>query len=152
MADPRFFDKVESLTLEQIIAVGEVTVSDTTDKTRVFQNVAGLAEAGPEDVSWAFIPKAREDLKNTKAGAVIVPEKFLSFVPQGCIPLISKDPHRSYGLVASAFYPNKVVPFISDKAYIDPTAKIGDGCRIEAGAFIGPNVIWEWDVLSVQMP
>ena len=141
MADPRFFDKVDSLTLEQIIAVGEVTVSETVDKTSVFQNVAGLTEAGPNDVSWAFIPKAREDLKRTKAGAVIVPEKFLSYVPAGCIPLISKDPHRSYGLVAGAFYPTKVVPFISDKAYIDPAAKIGEGCRIEAGAFIGPHVV-----------
>ena len=140
MADPRFFDKVDSLTLEQIGAVGEVSVPAGADLSRVFRDVAGLAEAGPDDVSWAFIPKAREDLKNTKAGAVIVPEKFLEYVPNGCIALVSKDAHRSYGLVASAFYPRQIEPMISEKAVIDPTAQLGEGCRVEAGAFIGPNV------------
>ena len=140
MADPRFFDKIDSLTLEKIASIAEVSLPDGVDKTRAFENVAGLAEAGSTDVSWAFIPKAREDLKNTKAGAVIVPEKFLEYVPAGCIALVSKDAHRSYGLLASAFYPRQFEPMISDKAHIDPTAIIGEGCRIEAGAFIGPNV------------
>ena len=140
MADPRFFDKIDSLTLEKIASIAEVSLPDGTDKTRTFKDVAGLAEAGADDVSWAFIPKVREDLKNTKAGAVIVPEKFLEYVPRGCIALVSKDAHRSYGLLASAFYPRQFEPMISDKAYVDPTANIGEGCRIEAGAFIGPNV------------
>ena len=140
MADPRFFDKVASLTLGQIVEIGEVTAPTEADLNRTFSDVAGLAEAGPTDVSWAFIPKAREDLKQTKAGAVIVPEKFLEYVPSGCVALVAKDAHRSYGLVASAFYPRRVEAMISDKAYVDPTAQIGEGCRIEAGAFIGPNV------------
>ena len=140
MADPRFFDKVASLTLEEIASVGEVSLPEGADKNRSFTDVAGLGEAGSDNISWAFIPKVREDLKNTKAGAVIVPEKFLEYVPSGCLALVSKDPHRSYGLVASAFYPRKIEPMISDKAYIDTTAVIGEGCRIEAGAFIGPNV------------
>ena len=140
MADPRFFKKIESLTLAQIESIGEVTLPDGTDKNIAFTNVAGLQEAGPKDISWAFIPKVREDLKNTKAGAVIVPEKFLDCVPQGCIALVSKDAHRSYGLVASAFYPRTFEPMISDRAYVDETAKLGTGCRVEAGAFIGPNV------------
>ena len=141
MADTRFFDKVDSLTLEQIVAVGEVQSPQNADLSRVFKDVAGLAEAGPDDVSWAFIPKAREDLKTTKAGAVIVPEKFLEYVPAGCMALVAKDAHRSYGLVASAFYPRTFEPAVSDRAFVDPTAKIGAGCRIEAGAFIGPDVV-----------
>ena len=140
MADPRFFDKVESLTLEQIEKSGEVLLPNDVDKTRLFKDVAGLKEAGPDDISWAFIPKVREDLKNTKAGAVIVPEKFKEYVPEGCIALISKDAHRSYGLVASAFYPRRFEAKISDKAYIDETAELGEGCRVEAGAYIGSNV------------
>ena len=140
MADSRFFDKTDSLTLEEISSIAEVSLPDGVDKTRVFKDVAGLTEAGSDEVSWAFIPKVREDLKNTKAGAVIVPEKFLEYVPDGCIALVSKDAHRSYGLLASAFYPRRFEPMISEKAYIDPTATIAEGCRIEAGAFIGPNV------------
>ncbi|MDY6407799.1 MAG: UDP-3-O-(3-hydroxymyristoyl)glucosamine N-acyltransferase, partial [Pseudomonadota bacterium] len=141
MADPRFFQKIASLSLAQIEAVGEVTLPADADKNKVFTDVAGLSEAGENDISWAFIPKAREDLKKTKAGAVIVPEKFLDCVPQGCIPLVAKDAHRSYGLVASAFYPRVFEAMISDRAYVDQTAKLGTGCRVEAGAYIGPNVV-----------
>ena len=140
MADPRFFKKTDCLSVAEIAQIGEISLPEGTDTSKTFKNVAGLDTAGPEDVSWAFIPKVRESLKNTKAGAVIVPEKFLDLVPAGCLALVSKDPHRSYGLVASAFYPRQITPFISEKAYVDETASLGEGCRIEAGAYIGAGV------------
>lgn len=141
MADNRFFHKVDKLTLAQIIDAGHLSVADKTDTSIVFQDVADLKNATPDTVSWAFIPKVREDLKNTKAGAVIVPQKFAEYVPQGTIALIAKDAHRSYGLVAQAFYPNTFEAGISERATVDPTAKLGEGCRVEAGAVIGANVV-----------
>lgn len=141
MADPCFFEKVAGMTLAEIALVGEVTIPVGVDESRVFTDVASIDQAGPTDISWAFIPAMREPLKKTKAGAVIVPEKFLEFVPEGVIALISSDPHRSYGLIASAFYPRKVEGFISDRAFVHESAQVGAGCRIEAGAYIGPRVI-----------
>ncbi len=141
MADNRFFHKVDKLTLAQIIEVGNLSVAEGTDTSIVFQDVADLKNATADTVSWAFIPKVREDLKNTKAGAVIVPQKFAEYVPQGTIALIAKDAHRSYGLVAQAFYPNTFEGGISEWAMVDPSAKLGEGCRVEAGAVIGPNVV-----------
>lgn len=140
MADNRFFDKIDGLTLAQIAEAADVVLPEGADKSRVFNDVADLKSASKDDVSWAFIPKVREDLKNTKAGAVIVPEKFVSNVPDGCIALVAKDAHRSYGLLAQAFYPANVQAFIHPSAVIDPTAKIGEGCRVDAGAVIGENV------------
>ncbi len=141
MTDTRFFDKIEGLTLGEIAKIGEITLPEGVSSDRVFLDVASIDKATENDVTWAFIPAMREPLKNTKAGAVIVPEKFLEFVPEGVIPLISKDPHRSYGLVASAFYPQVVESFISDKAFIHPTASLGEGCCVAAGAYIGENVV-----------
>ncbi len=142
MADARFFHKVEGgLTLTKIAEVGEVILPEGIDGNKVFQDVADLENATPDDVSWAFIPSVRDALKTTKAGAVIVPEKFKEFVPQGTIALISKDAHRSYGLVASAFYPRTFEPGISPSAHVDPTAQIGAGCRVAPGAVIGKNVV-----------
>ncbi len=141
MADTRFFKKVSGLTLAEIAKIGELKLPDNADLNREFNDVASIDMAGANEVTWAFIPAMREPLKNTKAGAVIVPENFLEFVPEGVIALVSNDPHRSYGLVASAFYPREVESYISDKAYIHPTAQLGEGCRIEAGAYIGANVV-----------
>lgn len=141
MADERFFRKKESLTLAEIIRIGELLFPEGADGSRIFTDVAALDEATAEQVSWAFIPSMRSALSQTKAGAVIVPEKFVNLIPAGVIPLISADPHRSYGLVANAFYPHTVEAYISPRAVIDETARFGEGCRIEAGAFIGPNVV-----------
>lgn len=140
MADNRFFDKINGLTLAQIAKAADVVLPDNADESRVFKDVADLKTANGDDVSWAFIPKVREDLKNTKAGAVIVPQKFVSFVPNGCLALVAKDAHRSYGLLAQAFYPTIVDGVIHPSAVIDPSAKLGEGCRVDAGAVIGGNV------------
>lgn len=141
MADLKFFNKIEGLTLEEIAKIGELKLPEGISSDRVFKDVASIDSATENDVSWAFIPAMREPLKGTKAGAVIVPEKFLEFVPEGVIALVSADPHRSYGLVASAFYPEKVESEISEKAFIHPTAQLGEGCRVAAGAYIGENVV-----------
>lgn len=140
MADTRFFHKKEALSLAEIAAIAEVTLPADVDSARLFFDVASLNDATADQVSWAFIAGVRDDLKKTKAGAVIVPEKFASLVPQGCLALVSKDAHRSYGLLAQAFYPRVFAAGISPRAVIDETADIGEGARIEAGAVIGAHV------------
>ncbi len=140
MADTRFFRKKEALSLAEIAAVAEVILPTNADPEQLFFDVASLNEAKADQISWAFIPSVRDDLKKTKAGAVIVPEKFVSLVPQGCLALVSKDAHRSYGLLAQAFYPRVFEAGISPRAVVDETAVIGEGSRIEAGAVIGAHV------------
>lgn len=141
MADKRFFKKIKGLTLAEIARIGEVVLPNGADEAKEYIDVAAIDKADENEISWAFIPAMREKLKETKAGAVIVPEKFLDLVPNGVIPLVSKDPHRSYGLIASAFYHENIEAYISDRAFIHETAVIGEGSRIEAGAYIGENVI-----------
>ena len=141
MADLTFFKKPQPLTLKQIAERAECTLAQGTNPDQVVEDVAGLAEATAKDISWIFVPAMRDALSQTKAGAVITSEKFLSYVPQGVGVLLSEDPHRSYGLAAQMFYPREIEPFISDKAVIDSTATVGQGCRIEAGAVIGANAV-----------
>lgn len=141
MTDFRFFNKKGPFTLKQLAELSECTLAEGTNPEQVVENVAGLDEASEKEITWAFIASVRDNLKNSKAGACITSEQFLDCVPEGMGVLLSKDPHRSYGLVAQAFYPREFEAMISDRAYIDPTAKIGEGCRIEAGAYIGANVV-----------
>lgn len=140
MPNQIFHQNKGPFTLKEIVKIGELTLADPSKAEQTFTDVAGLDEATENDVSWAFIPSVREALKKTKAGAVIVPEKFASLVPAGTIALISQDAHRSYGLVAGMFYPHVVRAGISKKAIIDDSAQIGKNCEIGAGAVIGANV------------
>ncbi len=140
MADLRFFKKVGPFTLEQLADLAECHLAQGSNPKQIVEDVAGLEEATEKDITWAFIPSVRDSLMKSKAAACITSEKFIKYVPQGMAVLISEDPHRSYGLVAQAFYPNKILAEISSKAYIDETAQIGTGCRVEPGAFIGAHV------------
>jgi UDP-3-O-[3-hydroxymyristoyl] glucosamine N-acyltransferase len=55
--------------------------------------------------------------------------------------LISRNPYKSFALIAQAFYPNPAVePGIAATAIVDESAQIGDGVRIESGAVIGARV------------
>jgi UDP-3-O-[3-hydroxymyristoyl] glucosamine N-acyltransferase len=52
--------------------------------------------------------------------------------------LLSEVPYMAFARIARAFYPQPAVePGIAPTAVIDPTAEIGGGTRIDAGAVIG---------------
>ena len=140
MADNRFFKKSGPFTLSEIATKAECKLQEGVDGNIKINDIRGVDDAAEGDLTWAFIPAVRDDLTKTKATAVITSEKFAKYVPTGVAVLLSNDPHRSYGLAAQMFYPNEFESEISNKANIDSTAKLGEGCRVEAGAFIGKNV------------
>lgn len=140
MADNRFFKKSGPFTLSEIAAKAECKLADGVDGNIQISDICGVDDAKAGDLTWAFIPSVRDALSKTKATAVITSDKFVQFVPKGVAVLLSNDPHRSYGLVAQMFYPVVFEAGISDKANVDSSAELGEGCRVEAGAFIGANV------------
>lgn len=140
MADPRFFKKEGPFKLSELAKLAECELQDTSCADIIINDVVGLDEATKDDISWAFVPSVRKNLEASKAGACITNKQFMQYVPSGMAVLLSNDPHRSYGLVAQAFYPQKQKAEISPKAFIEDTAQIGEGCRIDAGAFVGKGV------------
>ncbi len=141
MSDSRFFKKAPSLTLAQIIEITGARLAGEGDLSRLFDDVQGLDKATEKDVSWMFVASMKEELTHCKAGACLVGEEFAPFVPKETICLICQDPHRSYGLLSQAFYPVEVTGVISEKAFVDDSAVIGEESRIDAGAYIGPHVV-----------
>ena len=140
MADNRFFKKAGPFKLSEIAQKCECKLAEGANPDLLIEDVNGIDEAKEGDLTWAFIASVRDALQKSTASACITSEKFASYVPEGVATLLSNDPHRSYGLAAQMFYPTIQEGGISDKANIDPTAELGDGCRVDAGAFIGPNV------------
>lgn len=142
MPDSRFFKKAGSFTLKQLAEVGGCEILKPEDAEKQIENVNSLHAAGLTDISFLLSRKYLDALKNTKAGACIVHPDFASFAPENTAVLLSKEPYRSYGLIAAAFYPtpkaDKTV--IHPKAIVAESASIGEGSRIEAGVVIGENV------------
>lgn len=125
----------------------------------VVRGVAGLREAGPEDISFLALPRYASYLEATRAAAVVVRPDFDTTCP---IPIIRvDDPDAAFQKIAVWFAPEPVAPppgvhpsavvdssvqlgadvSVGPLAVVEPGAVLGDGCTVGAGAYLGHGVV-----------
>ncbi len=137
MADPRFFQKQHPKTLADLAKVASGIVANGHNGDLKIDDVAPLDQAGASHISFLDNIRYKDSFAKSKAGACIVAEAMVQFAPKDMALIVSKNPYKSYALVAQAFYPdNYPESEISKAAQVDSSAKIGKGCVIEAGAVV----------------
>jgi UDP-3-O-[3-hydroxymyristoyl] glucosamine N-acyltransferase len=100
--------------------------------------VAGIDEAGPDQITFVANPKYAAAAKTTRAGAVIVGMDFPSI---SAPTLRSKNPYLAFAQAIEVFYhPPRYEPGVH------PTAVVHASARVGPGAHIGPYVVIEADV------
>lgn len=142
MADSRFFPKTGVLKLEQIVELTGATLAGSApqDTQRVMSDVAPLDRATDKDISFLDNVKYIETFAVSHAGACFIRSKYAARAPQGMTLLLTEEPYRCFALVSQKFYPSyQPSGTISPKANIAATAKLGKGCTVDAGAFIGEH-------------
>lgn len=140
MADPRFFQRHGPFKLSELANISGAELAPEADPDKMVQDVAPLDAAGAGDISFLDNRKFLPRFRDSKAGACVVSPDDQSDAPGGMHLLHSPTPYRAYGLIARTFYPAPVVvPRRSERAAIDPTAKVAADCAVEAGAVIGPD-------------
>ncbi len=138
MADPRFFRNRGPHNLGALAELAGASLGARADRDAVFDDVAPLDRAGPKEVSFYDNPRYREQFAASTAGACVVAPKHADRAPAGMTLLLSDKPYRAFALIAGAFYPTpRVEAGVHQTAIVDPSAKLGNGCRIEAYAVIG---------------
>ena len=110
-----------------------------------------LLDSNENQLTFLENKKYINDLKNTKAAAVLVTKENVSEVPSGTIALVCDEPYLNLAKISKLFAPNviemdgekpivgggtKVMPNV----YIGKDSVVGSDCTIMAGAFIGDNV------------
>lgn len=137
MADPRFFTRAGPFTLAELAARSGAEIA-SGDPEALFSDVAPLGAAAAGDVGFLDNKKYLDSFTASKAGACLVHPDLAARAPEGMALLVTGQPYLGYALVAAAFYPRPAPePGIDARASVDPSAVIGDGCRIEAGAVVG---------------
>jgi UDP-3-O-[3-hydroxymyristoyl] glucosamine N-acyltransferase len=124
------------------------------DPAATVDAVASLAEADARAVSFLANPKYVEQLKVTRAGAVILDARCAASSPVAV--LVAANPHATFARVAALLYPDPPLTrgvhpsaTVGAGAQIDPSAEvaahacIGAGARIGARTFIGPGSVIE---------
>ncbi|MCP4754357.1 MAG: UDP-3-O-(3-hydroxymyristoyl)glucosamine N-acyltransferase, partial [Proteobacteria bacterium] len=99
--------------------------------------IEGIMEARKGDITFLANPKYKEHLPLCQASAVIVGKDVM--VDE--INLLQTDnPRMAYGKAINFMFPPKnEVPGISDRAFISPSAQIGENSTVYPGAYVGDN-------------
>ncbi len=140
MADPRFFKKDKAKTLEDLakISGGVVHVPETAKL--MIEDVGPLDQAGAGQISFLDNVRYKQMFASSKAAACVVAPQMVEFAPKSMALIVSKNPYKSYALIAQVFYPDAYpAANISRAAHIDPSAAIGSGCTIEPGVVVKAN-------------
>lgn len=124
--------------LSQLAEALELRLENGSPDSKI-TGVAGIEEAGPEQVTFIANPKYAAAAKTTHAAAVIVAEDF----PAGSGTLLrSKNPYLAFARAIELFYqPPQYTPGVHPTAVIHPSARVGPN------AHIGPGVVVDRDVL-----
>lgn len=115
--------------LAQILGASLENAQPETEIT----GVAGIEEAGPQQITFITNPKYATKAKTTAAAAILVTADFPA---EGRPVLRHGNPYLAFARALELFYqPPKYAPGIHPTAVIDPAARIG------ASAHIGPYVV-----------
>lgn len=121
------------------------------DGELVILGLRGLAEAGPEDLSFLANPRYRALAVASRAGALLVRERVEGFAGT---QVVVGDPYRAFAAILARLNPpapplpgihaTAVVgpgAEIDPSAHLGPFAVVGERSRVAAGAVVHPHVV-----------
>lgn len=101
--------------------------------------VAPLNSAGPTDITFLNNDKYLGQVEESRAGAILVAPGLE--ISQGPPTLRVDQPYVAFAQALELFYAPDLGPAtVSEQAWISPDARLGEGCRVYPGVFIGEDV------------
>ena len=141
MADDRFFHRAGPFALREIAALVGAEPLGPSDETVSIRDIAALDTAGPDDISVFTDVRYLDALAPSRAAAIITSRKLARHAAASSRLIYVDDPRRAYAQVGRLFYPPQTLqPGIDPTAKVHPSASIGPGCQIDAGAVIERDV------------
>lgn len=105
------------------------------------EDVAPLDLADVSHIALCRSAKYIKALEQTRACACVLPPELVERAPAHMALLVAKYPHRTFALIANAFYPEQTTKGdIAPTAVVHPTVIIGENVEIGPMAVIGPRV------------
>ena len=140
MIDNRFYPQIKKVKVRDLAAACGMDVVGEGDFE--ISSVATLKKATSTELSFYGNKKYLDDLKNTKAGAVIVSKEDVVNLPKGVLALVSqKKVMVDYGYALQILFPDEGhLHHISCKTQIYESAVIGKDCYICDNTYIGEDV------------
>ena len=126
------------LTLQQIIYElgGELRGNNVYIKS-----IAPAEQALANNITFLANPKYKQEVLESKAGAIIVSEKSAELFPNRNLIVVS-DPYLYFAQVARLFHPIVVATAgVHPTAVIEDSAHVPESCEIGANVYIGAHTV-----------
>ncbi len=146
MDHPGFWAPSGPFALSDLASYADAQIPERflAEASKPISSVKALDDAGSGDVSFFENRKYLAVLKETRAGAVFIAPAWAEHLPAHSVPLLSKDPYRSFAKSLELFFPDAGHPKVASAgegsaSTIDASALIEEGAVIETGVIVGPE-------------
>lgn len=146
MTDPRFFHRNGPFSLGEIAREIGADPPAADAAERMIRDIAALEDAGLDELSVFNDARYRPALADSRAGVIVTSHDLARHINgeacAGRCLLFVADPRLAYAQIGHLFYPAAALdPGAAAAARIHPSATIGGGTQIDAGAIVGRNVV-----------
>lgn len=135
MPDPRFFEDLGPVSLEELAAVAGAELATPDAASRQIRGVAVLGRAEPETVTFLQGKKQAAELSASRAGACFMTKDQVGAAPAGCAILLTRTPQIAYARAAHRLHRERS----HGDLLIAPDAQLESGVRLAPGVVIGPG-------------
>lgn len=125
----------------------DIVLPDEADPDHRLTGGEALHNATAANFAYMDHPRYVDDLRQTRAGACFVNERFRMHVPAGTVPLVVRQPYEAFAKLLAQFHPDALRPSaihadrtISSRATIHASARLGDDVIVDPGVVIGRDV------------
>jgi UDP-3-O-[3-hydroxymyristoyl] glucosamine N-acyltransferase len=141
MSDIRFFRPRGPFALKQLAAqIGAEPASAAAGEIMI-RNVTDLESAGEGDLSLFCDARYAAALAKTGASVIVTSPALARYAGNTQSLLLAADPRLAFARAGHLFYPADAIdPGVDGAAKVHPSAVIGNGSRIEAGAIVEADV------------
>ena len=108
-----------------------------------FLSIKSIANASEKDLTFFSNYKYLNDLKNTKARACLIEEKFSDYLPKHCDSIIVDDSYLALALISNIFSDEifKSNGIISNNSNIDPQSTLKKNVQINSFSIVCQNTV-----------
>ena len=152
--------KIKYKEIKEILNKNSLEIISNISDDEIFSSVKTISNASDKDLSFFSNQRYLDSLKNIKAKACLIDNKYKEHLPKNCEPIIVKDPYLALALISNlqsedSFKSNGILSknaIVNSQSNLHKNVQINPFCVIHEeteifenvyigpGSSIGPNV------------
>jgi UDP-3-O-[3-hydroxymyristoyl] glucosamine N-acyltransferase len=143
MPDPRFFEDLGPVTLQELAEATGAELADSASATRRVAGVAVLSHASADTITFLADKRHAAQLA-ASAGACFVHPSNAGALPAGCTALLTPTPQAAYAIAAQRLHRPRVTaggPAVALDARLEEGVRLAPGVVVGVGAQIGRGTV-----------